>query len=147
MKRTLLKPLLIIIGITVVTLGLTNCNSSSSDGYDTGSSYEETKMTLEEKEKQSPISFLSTDGTYRVNLIGEWVLEGNISNSATIATYKDVILEISFYSKTNTLLGTEQEAVYEYFPAGQKKAFKIKTYGYKGTKSIGWNIIGASSAN
>lgn len=147
MKRTLIKPLTIITVLTVLTLGLTNCNSGSSDNYDTGSSYQETKMTLEEKEKQNPTSFLSTDGTYRKNLMGEWVLEGSISNSATIATYKDVVLEISFYSKTKTLLGTEKEAVYEYFPAGQSKSFKIKTYGYKGTSSIGWNILSASAAN
>lgn len=102
---------------------------------------------MEEKEKRNPTSFLSTDGTYRKNLMGEWVLEGTISNSATIATYKDVVLEIKFYSKTKTLLGTEKEAIYEYFPAGQRKSFKIKTYGYKGTKSIGWDIIRASAAN
>jgi hypothetical protein len=133
--------------LTVLTLGLTSCNSGPSGSYDTGSSYQETKMTLEDKEKQNPTSFLSTDGTYRKNLMGEWVLEGTISNSATIATYKDVVLEIHFYSKTETHLGTEKKAIYEYFPAGQTKNFKIKTYGYQGTKTIGWNVVSASAAD
>jgi hypothetical protein len=146
MKQTF-KISTIAIVLTALTLGLTNCNSGSSGNYDTGSSYQETKMTLEEKEKQNPTSFLSTDGTYRKNLMSEWVLEGTISNSATIATYKDVVLEISFYSKTKTLLGTEKEAIYEFFPAGQRKTFKIKTFGYKGTNSIGWEIISAAAAN
>ena len=124
--------------LTVLTLGLTSCNSGSSGSYDSGSSYQETKMTLEDKEKQNPTSFLSTDGTYRKNLLGEWVLEGTISNSATIATYKDVVLEINFYSQTETHLGTEEEAIYEYFPAGKTKNFKIKTW-LNGAKKIKLN--------
>ncbi len=42
----------------VLALGLSNCNSGSSGNYDTNSSYQEAKMTLEEKEKQNPTSFL-----------------------------------------------------------------------------------------
>lgn len=147
MKQTLLKTLTRTTALTVLTFGLTNCNSGSSGSYDTEPSYQETKMSLEEKEKRNPTSFLSSDGTYRKNLVGEWVLEGTISNSATIATYKDVVLEIRFYSKTKTLLGTEKEAIYEYFPAGRTKNFKIKTFGYKGTTSIGWDIVNASAGN
>ena len=133
--------------LTVLSLAIIGCNSGSTTGYDSGQSYLETKMKLEDKEKQNPTSFLSTDGTYRKNLMGEWVLEGSISNSATVATYKDVILKVNFYSKTNTYLGSENEAIYEYFPPGKSKKFKIKTYGYKGTKTIGWNIFGASANN
>ena len=125
--------------LIVLTLGLTSCNS--------GSSYQETKMTLEDKEKQNPTAFLSTDGTYRINLLDEWVLEGTISNSATIATYKDVVLNVAFYSKTETHLGSERHTIYEYFSAGQTKNFKIKTFGYKGTNSIGWSIESASSSD
>jgi hypothetical protein len=144
--RRLLKFTALNSALIVLTLGLSNCNSRSSGKYDTNSSYEETKMTLEEKEKQNPISFLLTDGTYRKALTGGWVLKGTISNSATIATYKDVVLEISFYSKTNTHLGTTQETVYEFFPAGQTKEFKLKTKAYKGTNAISWNIISATPA-
>ena len=150
LKQTTLthkKTLTLATALTVLSLALTSCNSSSSGSYDTGSSYQETKMTLEDKEKQNPTSFLSTDGTYRKNLLGEWVLEGTISNSATIATYKDVVLEIYYYSQTETHLGTEKESIYEYFPAGKTKNFKIKTYGYKGTKTIGWDIVSASAAD
>ena len=52
-----------------------------------------------------------------------------------------------FYSKTQTRLGTEKELIFEYFPAGKTKNFKIKTYGYKGTKKIGWDIVSASAAD
>ena len=128
---------------------LANCDSRSSDyrGRSSGSSYQATKITLEEKEKRSPTSFLSSEGTYKKNFFGEWVLEGTISNSATIAKYKDVVLNVHFYSKTKTLLGTQSHTIYEYFPAGRSKSFKIKTMGYKGTKSVGWDLVRASSSN
>lgn len=132
-----------------VILILTSCNQSSPGSYDTSSSssYQDTKLTLEEKEKQDPLSFLSTDGTYRENLVGQWVLEGTVTNHATIAKYKDVVLTVKFYSKTKTLLGSEKHSIYEYFSAGRTKSFKIKTFGYRGTKSIGWDISRASNAN
>lgn len=145
--RRLFKLPVLNTALIVIALGLSNCNSGSSGNYDTNSSYEEAKMTLEEKEKQNPTSFLLTDGTYRKALTGGWVLKGKISNTATIATFKDVVLEISFYSKTNTHLGTTQETVYEFFPAGQTKEFKLKTKAYKGTNAISWNIISATPAD
>ena len=127
--------------MTFLALGIISCTSGSSENY------QDTKMSLEEQERQNPTSCLSVDGTYRKNLIGEWVIEGEISNTATLATYKDVVLEINYYSKTKTHLGTEKEAIYEYFPAGQAKKFKIKSFGYKGASAIGLNIINASTAD
>lgn len=131
--------------LIILSIGLTNCDSNSSGGNPNSGSYQETKMTLEETENQNPKAFLSADGTYKKNLLGEWVLEGTITNSATIATYKDVVLNVHFYSKTNSLLGTERQAIYEYFPARQTKKFKIKMPGYKKANSIGLGIEGASS--
>lgn len=123
------------------------CSSNSSRGYDSNPTYEETKVSLEETEKQNPVSFLSSNGTYRKNLLGEWVLEGKIVNSATIATYKDVVLVINFYSKTETVLGSERRILYEYYTPRQKKDFKIKIPGYRKAKKIGWNIESASPIN
>jgi hypothetical protein len=134
------------LSITILA-SLSNCSTDSTEDFNTesDSSYQETKLTLEEQERANPLSFLSTDGTYKKNLIGEWVLNGTIYNSASIATYKDATLEVYFYSKTNTLIGKEKHSIYEYFAPGKTKSFKIKTYGYKGTSSIGWEIINASS--
>ena len=110
------------------------------------SSYEKTKMNLEEEEKQNPLNFLSSTGTYRRNFIGQWVLEGNILNTATVASYKDVTFKIVYYSKTKTTLGTEEKTVFEYFKPNSTSAFKIKTTGFDGTSSIGFQIISAIAA-
>ena len=78
---------------------------------------------------------------------GEWVIEGEISNSATVAVYKDVDVECSFYSKTETHLGTETHTVSEFIEPGRSSSFKIKTYASAingKPKSIGLAIVSAS---
>ena len=102
-------------------------------------------MSLEEQEKLNPTEFLKAEGTYRQNLIDQWVLEGTISNNATLAKYKDVVLRIVYYSKTQTELGSEEKTLFEYFKPNSQQKFKIKSAGYKGTASIGFEIISASA--
>ena len=59
-------------------------------------SYEKTKETLAHKEKNNPAKFLKVDNRDRKNLIGQTVVIGHITNKASICTYKDVELKMSF---------------------------------------------------
>lgn len=118
------------------------CHSSTSPGSFSPASYEEQKLSIEENEKQNPLRFLSAGGEYRKNMLGRFVLDGTIVNSATVATYKDVVIEISFYSKTETLLGTKQHSFYEYNPPGSTKTFQLKLDGFEGTAKLGWEVVG-----
>jgi hypothetical protein len=126
--------------ISCFLLLIVSCHGNLSPG-----SYEEQKMTLEQQEKQSPLLFLSTDGSYRLNFWGRYVLDGTISNTATVATYKDVVIEISFYSKTQTLLETKQYTLYEYYPPGSRKSFELKVDADPATTKLNWSIVQASS--
>ncbi|MBF8962113.1 hypothetical protein I0P70_02545 [Pontibacter sp. FD36] len=128
----------------VLLSSLSGCDSGYSNSH---TSYEEAKLTLEEQERMYPSNFLSTDGTHRKNLLGEWVMEGTVKSTASVATYKDVELAISYYSKTETLLGTERQTVYDYFRPGAKVKYKLKSYGIKGAKKIGVEVINALPAN
>lgn len=110
-------------------------------------SYEEARLTLEQQEIMYPTSFLTAEGTYRKNFIGEWVVEGTVSSTATVAKYKDVVLTISYYSKTETLLSTEQQTIYDYFTPGNKVKYKFRSYGYKGAESIGIDVSDAVATN
>ena len=122
-----------------------SCNSGNdSETNNTNNSYEKTKMSLEEKEKGMPTSFLKASFTYRQNLIDQWVLEGKISNTATVATYKDVTLNILYFSKTDTEIGSEEKTIFEFFRPGSSQDFKIKTNGYVGTASIKMQIVSAN---
>lgn len=104
-------------------------------------------MTLEEQEKANPMGFLKAACTYRKNIIGEWVLEGTVTNTAKLATYKDIVLKIVYYSKTKTQIGTEEKIVYDYFKPNSTQQFKVKSFGYEGTESIGFQILSASPVN
>lgn len=110
-------------------------------------SYQDVKETLEDKELNNPLSFLEESATYRKNLLGEFVIEGKIINLATIATFKDAVIEVTYYSRTNTYLGSEHFTIFEYFKPKSKTPFKIKSLGYRGANSVKWEIISAKAAS
>lgn len=119
------------------------CHTNSSPENYSASGYQKQKLSLEQQEKQDPLRFISSKGTYRKNVFGRFVLDGTIINTATIATYKDVVLEIKFYSQTETLLSTKQHTFYEYYPPGSTKIFQLKLDGDEGAAKIGWEVVGA----
>lgn len=107
--------------------------------------YEQTKETLEETEKKNPQRFLSVEGHDRKNLLRQTVIKGTISNNAKVASYKDVDVELSFYSKTGALLEKDHEVIYETIAPGNKTDFKTKYFAPKGTDSVALKIIGAKT--
>lgn len=105
--------------------------------------YEQTKETLEQTEKKNPKRFLTVEGSDRKNLIGQRVIKGTISNKATVASYKDVDIELSFYSETGTLLEKDHEVIYETIAPGSSTSFKTKYFAPRGTDSVSMKIAGA----
>lgn len=134
--------------IALVILIISACNSGSSAGSilpDTRN-YEEKKMSLEEEEKSDPLRFLSTEGTYRPKVFGKkFVIEGTIKNDATIATYKDVTIEFTYNSQTESVIGTDRMTIYEFFPPKTTKTFEEKIKAPEGTVTIGWKIVDAKN--
>ena len=72
------------------------------------------------------------------------ILKGNVLNSATLATFKDIKIKVHWYSKTKTLIKTLDYTLYEYVPARRTKSFEIKFSSPSGTKSIGMEIKNAT---
>ena len=83
------------------------------------------------------------EGSDRKNLFGQRVIKGTISNKATVASYKDVDVELSFYSETGALLEKDHEVIYETITAGSSTNFKTKYFAPKGTDSVAMKIAGA----
>jgi hypothetical protein len=106
-------------------------------------SYEKTKETLADKEKNNPAKFLKVDNRDRKNLIGQTVVIGHITNKASVCTYKDVELKMSFYSKTATKLDEGIETIYETIPPGESLKFKTKYFAPKGTDSVAIQVLKA----
>lgn len=129
----------------VVSL-LVSCDSKNSKVAAEKESYEKTKETLAQKEKKNPLLFLSVSSRDKHNLIGQTVVKGNVSNNAKVCAYKDVELEIAYYSKTGTLLEKGNETVYDEIAPGRSAEFKIKNFAPKGTDSVALKVLKAKLA-
>lgn len=105
--------------------------------------YQATKESLEQTEQKNPTRFISVATSDKRNLIGQTVVKGNITNKAKVATYKDVEIKLSFYSKTGALLEQDIETVYETIAPGESKSFKSKFFTPKGTDSLHAEVLSA----
>ncbi|WP_162910733.1 hypothetical protein [Hymenobacter oligotrophus] len=105
----------------------------------------ELRAELLAQEQSTPSDYLEASGTYRRNLINELVLEGDISNRATLAQFKDPVVTVEWYSKTNTLLANKSYSVYELLPAQGTVHFKLKTQAPAEVASVGMSISDATA--
>jgi hypothetical protein len=134
-------PALIVVSFVFAACG----GDEKADDVKTKDKYEQTKETLEQTEKKNPKRFLTVEGSDRKNLIGQRVIKGTVSNKATVASYKDVDIELSFYSETGALLEKDHEVIYETIKAGGSTSFKTKYFAPKGTDSVAMKIVGAKT--
>ena len=113
----------------------------------TPQTYEQKVQTVGEIEQSQPTKFLSSTGTYRVAMFKKIKILGSITNSATVATYKDLVIKVTYYSKSNTVLHEKEFTVYDLFPPNSTKNFEWRVNNYVDVNTIGWNVISATAAN
>ncbi len=121
------------------------CTNSGNDGNSEKENYQKARETMEEREKKNPIAFLLVNSRDKHNLIGQTVIKGSVSNIAKVCTYKDIQLEVSFFSKTGTLLLKTNEMVYENIAPGKSASFKTKEFAPKGSDSVSIKVTGAKT--
>lgn len=138
-----MKQIPVVLFITL--LFITACSSNDKKTTDKKDAYEQTKETLAETEKKNPTRFLSVEGHDKKNLLGQTVVKGTLTNKATVSSYKDVEIELSFYSKTGTLLEKDVETIFETIAPGKDADFKTKYFAPKGTDSVALKVMGAKS--
>lgn len=123
---------------------LSSCSSNDAKNALTEKeNYELTKKNLRDKEIKNPQNFLTASGSNKHNLVGQTVVKGIVTNKATVAIYKDVDVQLDFYSKTGALLETDKETVYETIRPGQSKSFKTKYFAPKGSDSVALKVLNA----
>lgn len=127
--------------ILFCTIFLFACNSESA--VKENESYNETKTSLLKKEEKNPAGFITVKGKSKKNIVGQTVVRGTLVNKASIATFKDVDIKLTFYSKTKALLETDRETIYQILNAGESHDFKTKYFAPKGTDSVGLEVLGA----
>ena len=127
--------------ILLCTIFLFACNSDSV--VKEKESYNETKTSLLKKEEKNPVGFISVKGKSKKNIVGQTVVRGTLANKASIATFKDVDIKLTFYSKTKALLETDRETIYQILNPGESQTFKTKYFAPKGTDSVGLEVLSA----
>ena len=107
----------------------------------------ELRQDLQVIERNNPLRYLKVNFKFDYKLIGNrYILKGEVVNSATLARYKDVELEVYCYSKTKTLIKTIKITIYDYIPAMSKVEFDHKFKLPKGTKNVTVGIVRAKPA-
>lgn len=136
----------LLFGILIISFFSCDNSSASTQGISTSQeTYQSAKLTVAESEAQNPLQFLHVQGTYRRNLIGEWVVEGKVENNATVATYKDAQLKIVYYTKTGTEIGSVDRTVIKVFRPSSNETFKYHLDAPSGTNSVGIELEGAAA--
>lgn len=107
--------------------------------------YEEQVLSIEDQEKAVPRKFLKAAGTYKEMVFtGKFKIDGTIANTATVAKFKNVIIEVSFYTSKNKYISAERFTIGDNFPAGSTKEFKLKLDPPKGADNCKWKAVGAT---
>lgn len=133
----------VVIVLAIIVGGYAIFDDMNSDS-NAGKSYQEQVMTIEEIERSQPTKFLSASGTYKENFWGDkFNVNCVITNKATVATYKDAVIRITYYSKTETALGSKDYTIYEVFSPTSTKSVELKIDNYKNVASLGWEVISA----
>jgi hypothetical protein len=130
-----------------VIIFLSACKSKATETASEKEAYQKATKALEEREKKNPASFLTVNSHDKSNLIGQTVIKGTIDNTAKVCTYKDVQLELSFFSKTGTLLEKDIETIYDLVAPGKSIEFKTKYFAPKKTDSVAIKVLGAKINN
>lgn len=106
----------------------------------------EEQMIKDQKklELNHPLDFLKINysHSYRI-LLGMEEFKGEIHNKSTYATFMNVVIRITFLSKTKTAIQTKLFTIYEYVGPGEFKPFSIQTEGPEGYRSHRLEIIRA----
>jgi hypothetical protein len=122
-----------------------SCATKNESNKATQNNYEAAKKSIATIEAENPIKFLSATAKDRKNIVGQTVIKCAIASTATVATYKDIAIELSFFSKTNTLLEKDIETIYETVAPNSTINFKTKYFAPKGTSDVMVKIISAKS--
>ena len=69
---------------------------------------------------------------------------GQVKNTATVAKFKDIVIKVIFYSRTNSIISTDNYMLYEFVPASSTVKFEWKIDKPKACTSLGWEVVSAT---
>lgn len=137
--------ILVLLFAPVMLAAFIGCGGNDSNPFDREPTYEEKKMSIEEEERANPARFLTASGTYRENFSGtKMKVFGKVTSTATVANFKDVVIEFTYYSSTDTELGSDRYVLYEFVNAGKTVSFNWKLDVPSACTKLGWDVVSAT---
>ena len=70
-------------------------------------------------------------------------IHGVVKNAATVVDYKDVVVEVIFYTKTDTELERKRYTIFDFFPAHSSKEFELRIDRPHACSKLGLNAVDA----
>lgn len=65
-----------------------------------------------------------------------WIILGELTNSALLANFKDVVVTVSYYSQTKSLIEQKDIVIYDFLKPNSSIGFNAKVEPPEGTNSI-----------
>ena len=128
--------------LLILAIGLFSCKNKDKKFDD--HSYQETKISLAEKERNNPREFLQLSGDDHRNFFGKTVYKGVIKNTATVAAYNEVRIKL-LYFKNGIQVANHEEQFEKTIPPNDDFSFKARYKTPKGTDSVAAYIMSAKA--
>jgi len=106
--------------------------------------YEVQKQELADKEKTKPLAFLHVKSEHRKNWIGQTVVSGTITNTATVSSYKNVRLKMLCFDNNNKVIEEHEDVLDAIIKPNTYRDFKLRYRLPRTTDSITVSIMSAA---
>jgi hypothetical protein len=126
--------------LILVSIIFTSCQEKKVNKDNYGTLVYELKMY----ERENSLSFLKVEGDYSENFWGDKIdIDAEIINDAKVASFKDVQLRVTYFSKTKSVITTKDYVVYEVFLPQKKTKIVMKIENFKEAETISLEVVGA----
>ncbi|MBK9453949.1 MAG: hypothetical protein IPN95_32055 [Bacteroidetes bacterium] len=118
---------------------------TSADSTESNSLLLKRKEAIE-KEKNTPKDFVVIEIDPKKNLFGETVIEGKLTNKASLTSYKDFELMIHWNDETGMVMDSAVEVILEQLDPGEEVEFKTKRKGPRKSRSTVMTLRAAKAS-
>jgi len=110
-------------------------------------SYSESKKSLADREIASPLDFLSITSHEKKSFFGlgrQTITKGDVTNNATVCSYKDVRIKMLCYDKNGNRVEEHEDVMDDVIEPGESASFRTKYKLPKETDSIAVSVMSAT---
>jgi len=138
-----------IILLTIIAI-LNSCVNNSNKEKTTKELKQELKIreVIEFKNYLSVTASLKENITQKPDLFHHtktdgYIISGAVKNSSMLAKFKDVVIDVTYYSETQTVIDSQRYIMYKYFNPTTETPFAYKVYPPAGFSSFQIEISNA----